>query len=57
MVVSSVASEVPLAGNIVYSAGKSFASFIAMGLNYELRDKVDVLAYHPGEVATKLLGK
>lgn len=57
VVTSSVASLSPMSGTITYCATKSFASYIAEGLNYELLGKVDVMTYTPGGVATKMLGK
>ena len=42
---------------ITYSACKSFAGFLGEGLNYELKDKIDVVNYQAGEVATKMLRK
>lgn len=47
---SSIATRVA-PGNVAYSASKSFASYIAQGLEYELRGKVDVLNYEVGPVA------
>jgi short-subunit dehydrogenase len=45
IVVSSGLGALPVSGCITYSAAKSFASFIAEGLNYELEGKVDVMSY------------
>jgi short-subunit dehydrogenase len=45
IVVSSGLGHKPVSGTITYSASKSFASFIAEGLNYELEGKVDVMSY------------
>jgi len=53
-VVSSAAACGPLPGFCTYSACKSFASFLLRGLAYELRDKVDCMAWQPCEIRTKL---
>jgi len=37
-----------------YSAAKSFVSFLAIGLNYELKDKIDVMNYECGYVRTNM---
>ena len=55
VVVSSGLGHRPVAGTITYSSTKSFASFIAEGLNYELEGKVDCMSYQAGEVTTKML--
>lgn len=58
MITSSVASGIPLPGAVNYAATKTFVSYLAQGLNYELKDKkIDVLDWKPGEVATKMLEK
>jgi short-subunit dehydrogenase len=55
VVSSSVFGQRPVGGaSIVYSATKSLASFLAVGLSYELEAKIDVLAWEAGEVATKM---
>lgn len=51
---SSVMGQRPMGGFLTYSATKSLASFIAIGLSYELEGKVDVMAWEAGEIATKL---
>jgi len=46
VVTSSGLACLPIPGSITYSASKSFASYMAEGLHYELKDKnVDVLSY------------
>lgn len=45
----------PIGGMVTYCATKTFASFIAAGLNFELQGKVDVMSYEAGMVATNLL--
>lgn len=57
IVTSSGLGAIPLSGTVTYSATKSFASFVAEGLNYELAGKVDVLSYQAGEVTTKMLNR
>jgi short-subunit dehydrogenase len=58
IVTSSFLGQRPLGGaSIVYSATKSLARFLAIGLSYELDKKIDVLAWDCGEVATKHSGK
>jgi len=55
VVVSSAATFMPLPGIATYSACKSFASYLLRGLAYELRDKVDCMAWQPAKVKTKLM--
>lgn len=55
VILSSVASHAPPAGFTAYCATKIFDSFIAEGLNYELKDSVDVLSYKPAGVNTNML--
>ncbi len=56
IITSSGLGSVAVPGIITYSASKSFSSFLGQGLNFELKDKVDVLSFECGEVSTKLLG-
>jgi len=44
-----------MSGFLTYSCAKSFVSFLAEGLNIELKGVVDVISYQAGEVATKFL--
>ena len=46
----------PYAGILTYSCTKTFAGFLAQGLSYELRGKVDCLSWECGETKTKMLG-
>lgn len=55
MVTSSGLGNFPFPGTAMYSASKSFATFIASALNFELKEHVDVIAYLAGEVSTKML--
>jgi short-subunit dehydrogenase len=58
VVTSSIFGKRPTGGAcIVYSATKSLARFLAIGLSYELDGKVDVLSWDCGEVATKMTKK
>lgn len=55
IITSSAFGQRPTGGaSIVYSATKSLASFLAIGLSYELEGKIDVLAWEAGEIATQL---
>ena len=56
VVTSSALAMYPMSGILPYSMSKSFSSFLAEGLNIELKEKVDVMSFQPGEVQTKLLG-
>lgn len=56
MVTSSGLGMMPVAGTCVYSSTKSLASFLAIGLDYELKEKqVDCLAWYAGETSTNML--
>jgi short-subunit dehydrogenase len=55
VVTSSSLAKAPIPGFLAYSCTKTFSSFLAEGLNYELEDKVDVLSFQCGQVRTKLL--
>ena len=44
-------------GGATYSAAKSFCSFMAEGLSWEVRQKIDVLAFEPAGVSTKMTKK
>eukprot|EP00347_Sterkiella_histriomuscorum_P002655 403367310 len=56
IITSSGLAGFPASGAITYSASKAFSSFLGQGLNYELKDKIDVMSYELGETRTKLLG-
>ena len=56
VVISSILSSRQMSGVMSYCASKVFATYFAMGLNPELRNKVDVIAYEPGGIATKMMG-
>jgi len=55
VVTSSGAAQMPIGGMVTYCATKTFVSFIASGLNFELKGKVDVMSYEAGMVSTNLL--
>ena len=57
IVTASVMGAQVYPGLSTYSCSKSFASFVAEALNYELAGKVDCMSYQAGEVATKLMRK
>ena len=56
VVTSSGLGSAPIPGCLDYSCSKSFASYLAEGLNYELKGKVDCMSWQCGKVATKLNG-
>ena len=56
VVTSSGMGSAPISGILPYSMSKTFSSFLAEGLNIELKNKVDVLSFQCGEVSTKLIG-
>lgn len=51
---SSVAGTRPIPGNLIYSASKVFTTYLGRALYWELKDKVDVLAWTPGYISTKM---
>ena len=51
---SSIAGCVPSPILTTYCSTKVFVTYLAQGLDYELKDKVDIKSYAPGYVATKL---
>ncbi len=58
LVTTSGLGSIPFPNMLTYSSSKSFASFLAEGLNYELKDAgIDVISYQAGMVKTKLLGE
>jgi short-subunit dehydrogenase len=56
IVMSSGLGSAPIPGVLTYSMSKSFSSYLAEGLNIELKHKIDCLSYQCGEVSTKLIG-
>jgi len=52
IITSSLTANRPIPGFQIYSATKVFGSYIAEALNYEFKDKVDVLSYRPASVNT-----
>ena len=56
VVTSSGMASAPISGILSYSMSKTLSSFLAEGLNIELKNKVDVLSFQCGEVRTKLIG-
>ena len=57
LVTSSMAAKRPMPGMTTYSASKSFCSFVAEGLSWEVQEKIDVIAFEPAGVSTKMLKK
>lgn len=45
----------PVPGVITYSSSKTFASFLGVGLSYELEGKIDCMSWTLGMTDTKLL--
>ncbi len=45
IVVSSGLGSMPVPGILTYSCAKAFSSYLAEGLNYELKDKIDVISF------------
>ena len=41
VITSSVAADYPIPGGITYSCAKRYVTDLAIGLNYELKDKID----------------
>jgi short-subunit dehydrogenase len=56
LIVTSGIGTTPASGVITYSAAKAFSRFLGQGLNYELKDKIDVISFICGRVATKFGG-
>lgn len=54
VVTSSGLGAVPVSGNAAYSSSKAFSSWFAQALHFEVKDKIDVLAWECGEVSTKM---
>lgn len=57
VITSSVLSILPMSGVTCYCATKVFDTYMAEGLHYELKNKIDVLSYQPAGVATKMIGE
>lgn len=53
VVTSSGLGVRPFAGVATYSAAKACSSFMAQALNYELKDKIDVMSWESGAAGTK----
>jgi short-subunit dehydrogenase len=54
MTTGSMAGLFPVVGALTYSCTKSFVEFLATGLNYELKDRIDVMNYSSGFVRTNM---
>ena len=57
IITSSGLGARPISGTMVYSAAKSFSSFLGEAISFECKGRIDVMTYQAGEVATKLLKK
>ena len=55
MVTSTFFESFPVAGMLTYSSAKKFVTHLTLGLNFELEEKVDVMSFNPGGIATKLM--
>ena len=53
IITGSGIGSAPIPGFIAHSMAKSFAQFMGQGLSIELKDKIDVLTFECGQVATK----
>jgi hypothetical protein len=53
LVVTSGLGSFPCCGWLPLSIVKSLQSFLGQGLNYELRDRIDVTSFECGEVVTQ----
>ena len=45
VIVSSGLGTFPVPGFLTYSCSKSFVNYLGIGLNYELKEKVDVISF------------
>ena len=54
IIVSSIRADYPVPGHLMYSASKTFSSYLAEGLNFEWAGKVDVLSYRPSNVYSQM---
>ena len=52
---SSVSGLMPMPGLATYSATKALVRYMSTALKVELKNRIDVLNYAPGFVATKML--
>jgi len=56
VVTSSGLASMAIPGCTNYSGEKSLAGFLAKGLDYELKGKIDCMEWQSGKVATKMNG-
>jgi short-subunit dehydrogenase len=54
IVTSSIAGLNPMPGMCAYVSSKSFVTMMSITLSYECQDKLDVLSFNPGVVATPM---
>ena len=57
IIVSSQAAVRPFPMAVAYCAQKSFATFLAQGMALEMGNRIDIMSFNPGSVATKLIQK
>jgi short-subunit dehydrogenase len=57
LITSSAFGTFVCPGISAYNASKAFVTYLGQGLNFELREKIDVLSYEAGRVGTKLIGQ
>lgn len=55
VITSSGASVQPMPGIMSYCASKVFSVYFGRALYWELKDRVDVLAWSPGSISTKMI--
>ena len=55
IIVSSQAAVRPLPMAVAYCSQKSFATFLAQGMALEMGNRMDIMSFNPGSVATKLI--
>ena len=54
LVTSTLGSHAPCSGFTLYCGTKIFANYIVQGLFTEFKDQVDIMAYTPGWIITKM---
>jgi short-subunit dehydrogenase len=57
LIVSSALSYIPMPSMTSYSSTKAFVSNLGECLHYELKEKIDVLVWNPGQIATNISQK
>ena len=49
-----MSSVLPISAVSLYAASKVYGKYLAEALNYELKEKVDVISYEPGFVCSNM---